>query len=124
MSKPTSRFILFPCLLMALGTGWLLTVLNVLPGVNWPWIILLAGAGLLPLFMWGVDAATFPLSGFLLACTFASLLRQTGQLHADIETPILVIGAGFLMFVGHFLPLSRPIWLIGPEPKPSPSQPV
>lgn len=122
MSKPTSRFIFFPCLLMALGTGWLLTVLNILPGVNWLWIILLAGAGLVPLFAWGLDAATFPISGFFLACTFASLMRQTGRLNADVETPILVIGVGFLMLLAYLLPLSRPTWLIGPEPKPEPAR--
>ena len=92
--------------------GWLLTVHNVLPGVNWVWILGLAVTGVLILVVGGVDKVTFVIGPLLIASTFFSLLRQTGRISIDTEVPSLVIAFGTLMLLAKLLPLRVPAWII------------
>jgi hypothetical protein len=103
-----------PILMITLGVGWLLTVHNVLPGVNWIWILGLAVTGLLILLLGGIDKATFVIGPFLIASTFFSLMRQTGRISIDTEAPSLVIVFGALMLLAMLLPIRVPAWIIEP----------
>jgi hypothetical protein len=104
-----------PVLIMTLGLGWLLTNHNVLPGVNWIWILGLAVSGLLILAIGGVDKVNFVIGLFLVVSTFFSLMRQTGQISVDTEVPSLVIGFGALMLLAMLLPLPVPKWVVDPR---------
>ena len=97
-----------PILIITLGVGWLLTVHNVLPGVNWVWILGLAVTGVLILVVGGVNKVTFVIGPLLIASTFFSLLRQTGRISIDTEVPSLVIAFGTLMLLAKLLPLRSP----------------
>ncbi len=44
--------IAFPILIIAIGIGWLLTTHNLLPGVDWIWILNLGVLGGLTLAVW------------------------------------------------------------------------
>ncbi|HMP80918.1 MAG TPA: hypothetical protein PKD54_15790, partial [Pirellulaceae bacterium] len=93
----TSPQILVPLLLITVGTGWLLSTLNVVPGIDWVWTLGLAMVGLLTFALSGIDKLTVVVGPFFLLASCLSVLRQTGQISLDVEVPILVISAGVLM---------------------------
>ena len=103
-----------PILIITLGVGWLLTVHNILPGVNWIWILGLGILGLLILFAGGVDKVTVVIGPFFIVSTFFSLMRQTGRISIDTEVPSLFITFGVLMLLAKLLPVPLPSWIIEP----------
>jgi hypothetical protein len=105
-----------PILIIALGVGWLLTVQNIVPGVNWVWVVGLGVTGVLILAA-SIDKVTAVVGPFLIAATFFSLMRQTGRMSIDTEVPSLVIVFGALMLLAKVLPIPLPAWIIEP-PKP------
>ena len=100
-----------PVVIITIGIGWLLTVLNVLPGVNWVWVLALGVTGVLVLVISGLNKVSIVVGPFLILATFFSLLRQTGRLSMDVEVPMLVISAGALMLVSRLMPVPPPSWL-------------
>jgi hypothetical protein len=99
-------------MLITLGTGWLLTVQKIVPGVNWVWVLGLAVAGLLIPIVGGVDKVTLVAGPFLMIAAGCSLLRQLDWMRADVEAPFLVIAAGGLLLLHHFLKVPAPKWLL------------
>ena len=115
MSSSHSRKCLIPALLLiTVGTGWLLSTNEVIPGVDWIWVLGLAVTGFLVLFIGGIDKLTVVLGPFLMISTIFSLLRQTGRISADVEVPCLLIVGGVLALISYFLPLAAPDWIEGP----------
>ncbi len=106
--NPERKTLVFPLLFMAVGTGWLLTTLGVVPGVNWVWTLGLAILGLLTFIIFGLDKISCVLGPFLIASSTFSVLRQTDRLHFDLEVPILVIIAGALMLVARLPAVPMP----------------
>ncbi len=82
--------LILPVLMIAVGCGWLLTVLGVAPEVDWIWTLVLAILGLMTFVLGGFDKVTLVIGIFLLAASGLSLLRQSGQLPLNIEVPVLV----------------------------------
>src|SRR5437773_534591 len=103
-----------PILIIGLGVGWLLTAHNVLPGVNWVWLLALGIVGVLVIAIGGFDKVTLVLGPFLIVATIFSLLRQTGHITVDTEVPALVILLGLLLLLVRVLPVPSPKWLIEP----------
>ncbi len=103
--------LIIPILIMTVGTGWLLTTRQVIPGVDWIWILGLAVIGILTLVVGGVNKLTTVLGPFLIVSSFFAVLRQTGRIDVDTEIPCLVILLGALMFAAHLLPIPAPAWL-------------
>lgn len=103
-----------PVLIITLGTGWLLTVQGILPGVNWVWVVGLGMAGVLTMALGGIDKFTMLVGPFLIVSSGFSLLRQTGRLTVDSEVPCLVILFGILLLIVQLSPLQAPKWLIVP----------
>jgi len=106
------KTLLLPGLLITLGTGWLLSALNVAPGIHWPWTLGLAAIGLLTFAVGGIDKLTIVVGPALLAASCMSVLRQTGKLHVDIEIPLLVILAGILMLISRMRVVPVPKWAV------------
>jgi hypothetical protein len=101
-------------IIMALGIGDLLTVLDIVHGIDWAWTLGLAVAGMLTFVLsGGVDKVSVVLGPLLLAASALSLLRQTGRLNANVEVPLLVITAGALLLVAQLGAVPPPKW-IGP----------
>ncbi len=108
-----------PILIITVGVGWLLTIHDIVPGVNWVWTLSLAVAGLLILAIGGIDKVTFVLGPFLIASTFFSLMRQTGRISIDTEVPSLMIVFGTLMLLARLLHIPVPTWIVEPgKPRP------
>jgi len=106
------RTLVFPVLLIAVGVGWLLTALEVGPGICWPWTLGLAAVGLLAFVASGWDKVSVVVGPFLIAASCLSLLRQTGRLSIDVEVPVLTIVAGVLLLVARSRAIPVPTWII------------
>lgn len=114
----SKKALVAPILIIALGIGWLLTTQNIVPGVNWIWVVGLGVTGVLILVA-SIDKVTAVVGPFLIAATFFSLMRQTGRISVDTEVPSLVIVFGTLMLLAKILPIPLPKWIIEP-PKSEP----
>lgn len=101
-----------PVLMIAVGTGWLLGTLEIIPNINWIWTAGLAAAGLLPFIASGVDKVSVVIGPTFLVASILSVLRQTEKISFDMEVPILVIVAGVLMIVARAPAFPSPAWLI------------
>lgn len=115
-SSPRKTLIL-PLVLIALGTGWLMTALGVAADVDWIWTSGLAVVGILTLIVGGVDKATVVAGPFFLAASALSVARQTGRLAVDLEVPILVIALGVLLLVARSPRIPTPSWILDASPR-------
>lgn len=108
-----------PIALIALGVGWLLSVLGVAPDINWLWTIGLAITGVFALLASGIDKVSVVVGPFFMIMSLLSVLRQSGYISLDIEVPILVIVAGVLSLVSRTSGLPTPKWFDEAQlPKP------
>lgn len=109
---PGKPGLLLPVLLITVGTGWLLTTLDVAPEIDWVWTLGLAVSGILPFALVGFDKVTFVAGTFLIVASCLSLLRQTERLSLDVEVPILVIVAGLLLLLARLPAIPVPTWVV------------
>ena len=107
------RALATPILIITLGVGWLLTTRNIVPGVNWVWVVGLGVTGVL-ILVGSIDKVTVVVGPFLIAAMVFSLLRQTGRMSIDTEVPSLVIVFGTLMLLAKILPIPVPKWISEP----------
>lgn len=112
MAKSSKLSLIIPILMITVGTGWLLTVHKIIPGVDWIWTLGLAIVGVLLLALGGLDKVTIVTGPFLLISSIFSVLRQTERISIDSEIPILVIIAGVLVLISRSLPIEMPNWII------------
>lgn len=110
--KPDKKTLVLPVLLITVGVGWLLTTLEVAPGIDWVWTLGLAIVGLLTFALVGIDKVSMVTGPFFIATSILSVLRQTGRLRLDVEIPILVILAGVLLLVARMPAIPVPTWII------------
>jgi hypothetical protein len=103
--------IIVAVLVIALGIGWLLNALDVIPGVDWLWTGGLGVAGILVIAANGIDRFTFVVGLFLVVSSVFSVLRQRGSLRPNIEMPVLFIIFGVLLLLSLLLPLATPKFL-------------
>ncbi|GAB4144336.1 MAG: hypothetical protein Tsb009_15980 [Planctomycetaceae bacterium] len=107
-----AKTILMPVLLIVVGTGWLLTVTDVMPGIDWIWTLGLAAAGVLAVTFSGIDKFSVVVGPFFISASLLSVARQTNRISFDIEVPILVIILGVLMLIAHHRSIPTPEWVI------------
>jgi hypothetical protein len=88
-----------PVLLVAVGVGWLLSSLKIVPEVVWFWPLGLAAAGILMLIVQGINRVSIVLGPFLVWAALLSVARQAGPLTWETEMPLLLIGLGILLLV-------------------------
>jgi hypothetical protein len=103
--------IIAPVLIIGVGIGWLLNVLDFLHTVEWVWPVSLAVGAILAVVFGGANKLTFVLCPFLLVSSMFSVLRQVGRLRVNLEVPCLVILIGVLWLVAEILKLPTPEWL-------------
>ena len=114
--SPQRQSLLLPVLLLAVGIGWLLTSLGVMPGIDWLWTSILAAIGVLSFVLSGFDKVTVVIGPFFVATSLLSILRQSGRLSLNIELPVLVILLGILFMVARMPLIPVPKW-VTEEPK-------
>lgn len=103
--------LIIPVGLIIVGTGWLLSVAGVMPGINWIWTLSLAGLGVVTFFVSGFDKVSFVIGSLFLVASVLSVLRQTGRLPLDMEVPILVVLCGVLMLIARLPIIPLPKWI-------------
>jgi len=103
--------LILPVILIALGSGWLLTRLGVVPGIEWAWTLGLAAVGLLAFVVSGFDKVSVVLGPLFIAASILSYLRQGDKLPIDLELPILIVLCGVLLLVARSSAIPVPAWL-------------
>jgi hypothetical protein len=98
--------------LITVGSGWLLSVLEVAPGIDWIWTLGLAVVGFLTFAVGGFDKLTIVVGPYFILASCLSILRQTNRLELDIEVPILVIAAGVLLLIARLPRVPVPAWIV------------
>src|SRR3954453_19354039 len=111
------KSLVIPISLIVLGTGWLLTTLNVVAQIGWVWTLGVAFTGVLVFLVSGFDKVSVAVGPFFLIAAILSVLRQSGRLELNLEIPILVISAGLLLLIARSKSIPAPAWLIETEPK-------
>lgn len=109
--KPNATTLIVPVLLIGIGSGWLLTTLGVMPGIDWVWTLSLALVGILTLGVGGFNKVTVVVGPFFIAASCLSILRQTQRLSVDVEVPVLVIISGLLLLVARSRAVPMPPWV-------------
>ncbi|WP_339730973.1 hypothetical protein [uncultured Gimesia sp.] len=112
VTKSNRKTLVLPLLIIAIGSGWLLTTLGLVPGLNWIWVLGLAIIGLLSFAVSGIDKSSVVIGPFFLIASCLSVLRQTGRLTFDVEVPILVIVIGALLLIARSKSIPLPEWMI------------
>lgn len=110
--KSDKKTLFLPIFLIAIGVGWLLTSLEIVPAVDWIWTLGLAVVGLLSLLIGGIDKVTVVVGPFFITASMLSFLRQTGRLYINTETPLLVIIIGVLLLITRSRAIPIPSWVI------------
>jgi hypothetical protein len=110
--NPDKKTLVFPILLVTVGTGWLLSTLGVAPRIDWVWTLGLAAVGLLAFVAGGIDKFTVVIGPLFIIASCLSVLRQTGRLDLDVEVPILVIVAGVLLLIVRHPVIPVPNWIV------------
>ncbi|HBL43466.1 hypothetical protein [Gimesia sp.] len=113
-TKSTSdrKTLILPLLIIGIGTGWLLTTLGIVPGINWIWTLGLAVVGVLSFAVSGIDKSTVLIGPFFIIASCLSVLRQTGRITLDVEVPTLVIVIGILLLVARSKAIPLPDWMV------------
>ena len=109
--KNSKTTLAVPLLLIAVGIGWLLTGLQVLPEINWVWTVSLSAIGILVFALTGIDKFSVVTGPLFILASFLSILRQQGHLTLEIELPILVIWLGVLQLVVRHSAIPSPDWV-------------
>src|SRR5438128_9774448 len=73
-----------PVLMVFVGAGWLMNTLDVLPGVNWAYILGVGAVGLVMLLQ-GFNKFNFVVGSFLVIGSVAAYLRQSGVLSIEVQ---------------------------------------
>jgi hypothetical protein len=102
--------LIVPVTLVVIGAGWLLSVLEYVPQVDWVWTLGLAAAGVLTFVVGGWNKGTLVGGVFFVAASLLSLLRQTGRLDANVEVPLLVLLLGVLLLAARHPAVPGPDW--------------
>jgi len=110
--KQSKSTVLLPVLLIAIGSGWLLSRSGVTPEVDWVWTLLLVALGILTFVLGGFDKVTAIVGPLLIIGSGMSWLRQTGRISVGFEVPVLMILGGFLALIAHLPFIPAPRWLI------------
>jgi hypothetical protein len=110
--KTDKQTLILPLLLITVGSGWLLSVLEVAPGIDWIWTLGLAVVGFLTFAVGGFDKLTIVVGPYFILASCLSILRQTNRLELDIEVPILVIAAGVLLLIARLPRVPVPAWIV------------
>lgn len=99
-------------LLVGVGSGWLLSSLGFIPGVDWAWSLGLAVVAVLAIVLAGFDKVSFVVAGFFGLASVLSVLRQVGLLKTEVEIPLLVLAAGCLLIVARSGTIPPPRWIL------------
>jgi hypothetical protein len=116
MSSINRNPIILAILIITMGVGWLLTVMNVIPGINWIWTLALAVVGLLTFIInGGLNKYSVVVGSFFLIASIISVFRQSGHIAMNVEVPILFILFGVLLLVAQHPAIPFPAWFVAPN---------
>mgnify|MGYP007069069074 FL=1 len=99
-------------LIITFGVGLYLNNHDVIPGVDWFWVLGLSVVGLLILTMGGIDKFSIVAGPYLICLAGFIFMKQTGRISTETLIPALIILFGVLILFSYCLPFRSPRWLI------------
>lgn len=106
------KTLIIPVLMIAIGTGWLLTAQGIVPDVDWIWTLGLFAIGALSFVVSGFDKFSIVVGPLFLGASLLSVLRQTNRISVDTEVPLLVILGGITLLFARQSDVPSPTWMI------------
>ena len=101
MSKAT-----VPLLIIATGIGWLLSSNNVMPGVDWAWVLVFATVGILSLLT-NISRFSVVFGPMMLLSSVLMVLMQSKKITVELAMPILVIALGIFMLISRYMKFDK-----------------
>lgn len=112
---PTDKTsLIVPVLLIAVGTGWLLSALGIGQSILWIWTLGLGAVGVVAFLVGGFDKVTVVIGPLFLLASIMSVLRQTGRLSLNVEIPVLIIAMGVMLLIARMPSVPVPNWILQP----------
>ena len=109
--QKSKTILVFAILIIAAGTGWLLTALEVRPDINWAWVLSLGAVGFLAFAVsGGIDKFSVVVGPFFLVSSLLSFLQQSETIAVKVEIPILAITFGLLLLLARSTLIPLPRW--------------
>ena len=109
-----------PLMIIATGSGWLLSTNEVLGMNNWAWVLLLAAGGILSLCN-GLTKLSIVIGPLLLITSVLVVMLQTDKLEIVTVVPVVVITLGVLMFIANISKLPDGISKVPNDKEDDPS---
>lgn len=100
-----AKHVIAPLFLIMIGIGWLLSVKQVLPMVNWLWVLMLGTSGISILLVKRITRISIIVGPFLILWALLTFLTQTDVLGKELLVPVLVILFGVLLLISRLSPL-------------------
>jgi|SRR6476646_1152936 hypothetical protein len=109
--QKSKTILVFAILIIAAGTGWLLTALDVRPDINWAWVLSLAAVSFLAFAVsGGIDKFSVVVGPFFLLSSLLSFLQQSDTMAIKVEIPVLAIAFGLLLLLARSSLIPLPRW--------------
>ena len=108
---------ILPGLIISVGLAWLLNNMNILPNIEWIWIIVSAYAGIMCLTVTKLNKITAVTGPLFIIYSIMSFLRQNGTITFETELPLMTIILGFLMLIAEKKNLPMPEFEEAPKAK-------
>lgn len=97
MSKAT-----LPLLIIATGIGWLLSTNNIMPGVDWAWVLVFATVGILSLAT-KISKFSVIFGPMMLLASILMVLLQSQRISVNSAIPVLAIALGVFMLISRYM---------------------
>jgi hypothetical protein len=111
--------LVIPIVMLGAGTGWVLQILGVAPGVDWMWTLGLASVGVWALIAAGMKRFGVVVGPFFLAASSLTALQQLGHIPIAPVVPLLCTALGGLLLVARVFPSTNWGVLIPPQADPA-----
>ena len=109
--QKSKTILVFAILIIAAGTGWLLTALEVRPDINWAWVLSLGAVGFLAFAVsGGIDKFSVVVGPFFLLSSLLSFLQQSATMAVKVEIPVVAIAFGLLLLLARSSLIPLPRW--------------
>ena len=110
-----------PILIIATGIGWMLSSNEVMPGVDWAFVMLLAVAGILSMIH-QLSKVSIVLGPMLMVGSVLLVMLQTDKIKIEMGFPILVITFGLLLLIARFSSLPDGMETAEKDPRTKPEE--
>jgi hypothetical protein len=90
-----------PLIIIATGIGWLLSSNDIVPGVDWAIVLVMATVGALSM-AGGLNRFSIVFGPIIMLASVLMVLMQSKKIQVEVALPVLIIALGLLMLISRF----------------------